>query len=514
MSIDQFAPGVSTRDRGQGARAGLTRLAALAEREIAVVSVLAFYGVVLLAAMPYLLVQDSWLALVSGREVLTNGLPQGDMLAVWTSGVPWIDQQWLAHVAFYGLASAGGVRLALLAHVGLLLVGFGGALLASRSLGASAKSTALAGGLCMFLAPWGLQLRAQSLAIPLFVALLWLLAADSRAPSRRVLLVLPLLVLWANVHGTVALAALLVALRGVTIVVRGLRDRDDRPARWLWRSLALGVLPFACLFASPYGLALGDYYRAMLVSPLLRTFIEEWGASVPSPTTAPFYVMAVIVVGLLVRHRSRLTGFEQVALLALLTAGVSAIRSITWFALAAAVFLPLLLDGLLQRRGSRRRAGQRQLRRFDTLRRPVAVGALVAVAVSLAVVALRPASWWTAGWPSAGAADVAAAVAERPGAKVFADDRYADWLIWEQPTLAGRVAYDIRFELFTRRQLEELRAFRRHTGDGWLRAIAGYDVLVVDHPAQPTLVADVRAARDFEVSYRDSWLTVLVERPA
>jgi hypothetical protein len=478
----------------------LARLVALAEREVAVVSVVAFYALVLLALMPHMLVQDSWLAFLSGREIVANGLPQTDTIAVWTSGVGWIDQQWLAQVAFYGLVLAGGIGLALLAHVALLIAAFGGALAASRSLGASPKSAALVGMLCMFVAPWAMQLRTQSFAIPLFVALLWLLAADSRAPSRRVLLVLPLLVLWANLHGTVVLAALLVALRGVTFAFAALRG-PDRPAGWLGRSLALGVLPFACLFASPYGLALGDYYRTMLVSPLLRDFVNEWGASVPSLTTLGFYLVACVVVGLLLRHRSRLTGFEQLALLALLAAGGSAIRSITWFALAAAIFLPLLLDGLFSERG--------RSRDWSILRRPAAVAALAAVAVSLVVAAARPASWWITGWPTGGAAHVAALVAERPGAKVFADDRYADWLVWEQPQLAGRIAYDVRFELFTRQQLDELVAFRSRTGDNWLRAIAGYDVLVVDHPEQPWLVRELSAAGGYELSYRDRWLTVL-----
>ena len=46
----------------------------------------------------------------------------------------------------------------------------------------------------------------------------YLLAADSRKPSPRVYWCLPILVLWANLHGTASLGAMLVALRGVTLV--------------------------------------------------------------------------------------------------------------------------------------------------------------------------------------------------------------------------------------------------------------------------------------------------------
>jgi hypothetical protein len=491
---------VAAPGRSRAAAFGFPRLGAFAEREAAVVSAAALYALVLLFVMPQMVVQDSWLALVSGREILSNGLPHTDTLAVWTSGAEWIDQQWLAHVAFYGVASAGGIELALLAHVALLTTAFAAALAASRSLGASPRSAALMGMICIFVAPWSLQLRSQSFAIPLFVAVLWLLAADSRAPSRRVLLVLPLLVLWANLHGTVVLAALLVALRGVTLAFTSLRARR-RPVDWLGRSLALGVLPFACLFASPYGLALVGYYRTMLVSPLLRDFVGEWAVSRPSVKTLSFYLVASIAVGLLLRSRSRLTGFEQLALLLLLAAGASAIRSITWFALAAAVLLPLLLDGIFSQRPRSRGPSM--------LRRSVALAAGAAVLISLVVAFARPASWWSTGWPSAGAEDVASLVAERPGATVFADDRYADWLLWQQPQLAGRIAYDVRFELFTREQLDELVGYRNGVAEGWRRAIAGYDVLLVDHPLQPSLVRDLLATGRYERSYRDRWLTVL-----
>src|SRR5207245_10457600 len=55
----------------------------------------------------------------------------------------------------------------------------------------------------VFLLMWGSwNARAQSLAFVLFVAVVWLLIADARAPSRRILFVFPLLALWANIHGT------------------------------------------------------------------------------------------------------------------------------------------------------------------------------------------------------------------------------------------------------------------------------------------------------------------------
>jgi hypothetical protein len=502
MSTD---PAALPRGRPEWARglaaAGAGRLVVLAEREVALVVLSAVYAVILLALMPQMLVQDSWLALVSGREIVANGLPHTDTFTIWAHGVEWIDQQWLAQVAFYGLVALGGVELALLAHVGLLVVALASGLAAARSLGASTRSVCLVGMLCMFVAPWGLQLRAQNFAIPLFVWLLWLLAADSRAPSRRVFLVLPILVLWANLHGTVVLAALLVAARGVAYAIT--ERRQPAWSAWLTRTAILTFVPFACLFASPYGLALADYYRTMLVSPLMRAFVDEWGASVPSQKTVLFYVVGIAAAALLARHRSRLTGFEQLALLAMLAAGVSAIRSIVWFSLAAIVLVPRLLDGALSEWP--RRVGRAP-------RLALASVALAAVLVATGIVAAQPSARSTRLWPEPAAQQVADLVAGRPQAAVFADARYADWLLWEQPQLSGRIAYDIRFELLSRRQFESLVAYQSRAGGRWRRTIDPYDVLVVDQSGQPHLIRALRAGAAYEVAYRDTALAVLARR--
>src|SRR5207253_2440451 len=80
----------------------------------------------------------------------------------------------------------------------------------ARRRGASVRSIGWLTPPTLFLLIWGSwNARAQSLALGLFVAVVWLLIADSRAQSRRVFLVLPLLVLWANVHGSAVTGTLL-----------------------------------------------------------------------------------------------------------------------------------------------------------------------------------------------------------------------------------------------------------------------------------------------------------------
>ncbi len=456
------------------------------ERESGPVSLLCVAVALTVLMLPHQLLLDGWLTLVSGREVVRDGLPATDTLTVWTHGAPWVDQQWLAQAFFYVLAAAGGIGLVMLVHAALVAATLVIALVAARSLGGTPRNVAIAGLAAALVAPWATQMRTQSLAMPLFALLLWLLAADSRAPSRRVFLVLPLLVLWANLHGTVVIAALFVALRGVTCAFE---------RRWL-RSAVLTILPFACIFGSPYALDLGGYYKALFLNPSIRAIAPEWGASTPSGWTAAFYVVAAITLWLLARRRKRLTTFEQAALLATMAGGASAIRSLIWFAIAAAIFLPLLLDERSARPAPSRTA------------RLGLAAAVTALVVSLGTAAAQPASWYTSSWPGAAADRVARLAAERPGTQVWSDGRYTSWLLWEHQELAGRVSHDVRWELFTDSQLHALLAFDDQAA-GWSRATRGYDVLVLDSRTHPQQIAALRRERGVETVWDDGRLVVL-----
>src|SRR6188474_3904801 len=88
------------------------RLRRIAEEEYILVVLLAGFGLIfLLLFPPALLVNDSWLNLMAGREVIENGLPKVDELTVYGLGSTWTDQQWGAQVFMYGLYSLGGFAL-------------------------------------------------------------------------------------------------------------------------------------------------------------------------------------------------------------------------------------------------------------------------------------------------------------------------------------------------------------------------------------------------------------------
>ena len=48
---------------------------------------------------------------------------------------------------------------------------------------------------------------------------------------------------------------------------------------------------------------------------------------------------------------------------------------------------------------------------------------------------------------------------EHPGARVWATEQWADWLLWEDPQLEGRIAFDARVELLTEAQVKRMTVF-------------------------------------------------------
>jgi hypothetical protein len=198
-----------------------------------------------------------------------------------------------------------------------------------------------------------------------------------------------------------------------------------------------------------------------------------------------------------------LTRFEQLALLVTLVAGLHAMRNMIWFALVALMTLPVLL-------GERLPDGYQP---FSRIR--VVVPALVCslALVVFGVVAARPTSWFERDYPMSALNAVRSITTSDRSAGIYADERYADWLLWKDPQLRGRIAYDARFELLSNRQLVALYFWRSRIGAHWRDAARGDKVVLVDVANDDLVEKDLLASRRNVRVYGDKTLAV-VERGA
>jgi hypothetical protein len=436
------------------------------------------------------LAADSWLTLLGGREILAHGLPHHDSLAILSHGRSWIDQQWLAQLFFYGLYKVGGFGLVLRANVLLYLAPFAICLAAARRRGASPICVLLVGLGLLFT---GTFVRAQVLAELAFVLLVLLLVSESRRPSRRVFLAFPLLVLWANLHGSVVVGALLTAALGAVELVRARRPRA--------RPLALLALPWLCVLATPYGLELVDYYRGTIGNSHLRTYVTEWR----SPTFLsvwglPYFTLIFLAVFLCARLPRRLNGFELLALALTAGGGLLAVRSIIWFYYTAAILLPALLQEVMRARGTSRLPERDRL--FRAAVATVALGLLL-------VLLVRPMSSLATRWPGGATSTVSRVLRQDPNAKVLGNEMYADWLLFTVPQTRGRIAFDGRWEILTYPQMAQAMQFLFQIGADWEAGGRGYRLLVLDMKRDANLVNIFHGRRHWRVLYRNEHVIVL-----
>jgi hypothetical protein len=490
MNTTQSAAPPASRDVARAPVAA--RLRDLTAREFVLVVLLAAFATVFVTLFPpTLVVSDTWLTLVAGREVFEHGLPERDELTVLGAGREWTDQQWGAQLVAYGAQALGGYGLLAVLTGALVVAALAIAVVGARRLGAGPRAIVLVFFPVILAAPWVWTVRAQVFVLPLYTGLVWLLAAQARRPTRHVYLALPLLVLWANLHGSVTLAAALTMLLGAIELVR------SRGRSWL-RSLALVVLPPLAVLATPYGpLETARYYHLLLVDPPFpRDLVTEWRTSDLARDTVLFYALAVAALAILALGRRRVTTFDVAALAVTFAGAVSAIRGIPWFALACLVLLPVAIGRSLE--GSTPRAP----RRLDAA---LSIAAVAVAGAAAAAALAREGSWYLRSWPEGAVVAVQAATAD-PDVRVFTDTRHGNWMLWSIPSLRGRVSHDIRFEIYDEETFLDIVRFRGKRGEDWKSITDGFDVLVLQtgteadshvpyflaEPGATTLYADER----------------------
>jgi len=184
--------------------------------------------------------------------------------------------------------------------------------------------------------------------------------------------------------------------------------------------------------------------------------------------------------------------------LALTLAGaLTAIRGIPWFAFACMVFVPVAIGrGLESRKPSEPRRG---------LNVGISIGLAVANVLAAGALFLRSDAFFEDYWPTGPAEAIRAEL--RPGDRVFVPDRFSDWLLWKIPELRGRIAYDVRFEVYDRDFFDRLGDYNWEQGD-WKSFADGYRIIVVDETNR-SHTADFLEEPGTRVIYKNDEVTVI-----
>lgn len=437
---------------------------------------------------------DTWLGLVDGRAIIHAGLSHQDTTAIMFGGRPFVDQPWLAQLVLYGLVQLGGLSLMAVFCVLLLSATLAGATVAARRLGAASRSILLVLPLAWWLT-FSLVggVRPEALVLPLFVVLLDLLAVDARRMTKRVYLVIPVLVLWANLHGSAVLAAALIALRGATLAWerrKCLRERRQ------WVCPVVLLLAPVCLFATPYGIDTLTYYRSTIFNSALAHNISEWQPLASAPLLfVPAVVGAAMSVWVLRRTWSQLPIWRPLALGLLAASALLAQRNAIWFGLAVLVLVAPAIKTTRALSSTRSRS---------LVNAALAGGASLLALGATALVLSRPDPAFQTGFSNGALEAVRTATTTDSSMRVFADAYIADWLLWRAPELVGRIAYDDHLELLTPKQFDQLDRLRWVTGRDWSRVVQGYRLVVLTRGTESKAIQALSGEAGAAVLYQDS----------
>lgn len=425
-----------------------------------------------------LLPTDAWLALTCGREIAQHGLPHLDTLGVVTRGHVWTDQQWLGQLFIYENEHLFGLRAALVAQALITCAAFGLCARYALARGASPAATLVSAIAGFGVGATFFTLRPQMFSILGFAILLVLLGEDVRKPSRRVWWVLPVLCVWANLHGVVIVGAAVV----------GLRAAFDVLGKKILRGVALGALAAVTPFATPYARELPRYLHEIgrLQDPVRQLPIFEWNR-VEFPSDWPFFtIFGAMLVLLVVVHWKKLARpvpFETLVLAIMGAAAWQASRHLQWFGVALAAYAPVALDALPPVREGH------VLARVASVTRVVAPLAFVALVVRLYAMDQQTLE---REYPR-GVLPVAREIMKtHPDSEVAASDLYADWLLWYVPEVAGRIEWDVRFELLDDAQARAMGIFL-YTRAGWDSLYPNAHIVLVARKAHKTLNAALEA---------------------
>ncbi len=476
---------------------------------------------------------DSYYALYAGRYIVAHGVPHANVITAVARGAPWIDQQWLAQVLYYGAWAAGGYAALVIASSALIAAGFG--VLAALMLRRGVPPTrAFAWTLAAFIVSYGYaSARAQSFGYLFLGLTLWFIVRDAEAPGSpaaggsggrppqastaaaprgRTWLVIGVLVAWANTHGSVLLGAGLVAAYAGYRAVRALigrasDDQRDRALPTAARYLALAVAAVASVACTPYGLGVTGYYHSLIGNAVLDRNVAEWAPpSLYDPLCWAFFAVVVVVAVLvaIAWHRGATPDPLLLAIAAgTLALALTAFRNMPWFGFAGSL---LAADTLARRAG-------RRVPALSATFRVATAGLLAALAVvSLVALAATPADQFEA-WIPGRAIGVGAAVAARhPTWRVLDDQWSAAGMLWLYPSMLGRVAFDVRVEQYKLSDMSAFFDFLYVRGPRWQRVTRGYNLIVVSRLWHAGLARALARLPGWRVAYSDREGLVLIRR--
>jgi hypothetical protein len=331
---------------------------------------------------------DLWLLLREAADIVTSGeIPRIEQYSAVAAGRPYLAHEWLSGLIFLGIFKLGGGEALTVFRASIML---GMLLLLWYSLAKKDRSFMLAAPL--------LALAAYLILIRVFVRphifthlflCIWVFALAHWRRERRLrylILLVPLQILWANLHGGYIFALVLGAVMTGTTAVLVLRPGWSKDESYAGSDVAtFAVLTVACLAVSlinPNGPRLLEFSLTMgLASDYIKQVVFEWASpfgvkyasSYGREAALGMILLVWLGLGLNVKRRPFLD-----AVIALL-ATVMSVQAVRFLSFIGILGFPIAVRAW-------RAAADTHMNRMPVQRRPLIVAALFGLLIVSTVI--------------------------------------------------------------------------------------------------------------------------------
>lgn len=452
---------------------------------------------------------DLWGHITFGRLILSLGhVPAHDIYSYSAFGRPWRDHEWLSEVILALCYNSGGI-------IGLKLLKLvcTAATMALLAMAAAQTGAAISLQLIVLtiaalaLGPM-LQFRPQLFDFIGLSALLLMLARDSYRRAGPLWPAIPILALWANLHGGFFIGLAVLGAYAAIVAVEDWWNGDGfgRASRVV---LVFAACTLATL-ANPYGIAIWTTVLHTLDYPLTRAIISEWQPLAfrivqewhRSPLTAINFALAIVpfaalVVCFVIRPRGG--DLPLVVIAATMGAGAwIAVRNLALMVIAWVI--PLCRHGKLVFEDSqkRRRLDHKRSRGARWYTNQALVGA-IALVVAIQTGLFSPTLPASITMPQGA---VAFMRAHRLSGNILCNFAWGEYLIFHMAP-GSTVFIDARYDMvYPKAVIRDYLAFYMGSRDG-SRMLAGYphDYVLI-RPGSPAYHM-MRAQHGWQIIYSD-----------
>jgi hypothetical protein len=303
---------------------------------------------------------DFWHHLARGREIVTRGeLLDHDIFTFTVPGREFQDVNWLTQVGYYLHYEAGGLDLVRVVNALLVAATMLWLVALCRRVSGS-LGVALGAGIFAFLGLWHiLSIRPQTLSLLLFAALYdilecWAGAKDEGGrmndeqkhgssfilPPSSLILAVPMLAVWANLHGAFPAGIMLLGCYGLAALWTWWRQPNTSTRGRFIVLAAVGVMALLATRVNPYGWDI-YFYVGQTSHRATERRIDEWlPPTFDQLIGIVFYLSLPAFAGLCIaawrRRGERLAAHEWLLLACFLPLALGSVRMVAWWVLVIA----------------------------------------------------------------------------------------------------------------------------------------------------------------------------------